>query len=147
MVAGRWSAAPGPLIDHAPTGRLSERPLCRLDDIADGASRGFDPLDEGRDTMFVVRWSDAVFGWRNACPHYDFARMAWKKDAFLNADGTRIRCSAHGALFGIEDGVCEVGPCIGEALTPVLLAVHDGVVWLCGDYQPGLRTTRELREV
>jgi nitrite reductase/ring-hydroxylating ferredoxin subunit len=135
------------LSGHAPAGHPSKRTLCRLDDIADGASRGFDPLGEGRDTMFVVRRGNAVFGWRNACPHYDFARMAWKKDAFLNADGTRIRCSAHGALFGIEDGVCEVGPCIGEALTPVPLAVDDGAVWLCGDYRPGLRAARARRAV
>jgi nitrite reductase/ring-hydroxylating ferredoxin subunit len=129
MVAGGRSAAL----------TTPKQPLCRLDALVDGASRGFDPLGEGRDTMFVVRRGDRVFGWRNACPHYDFARMAWKKDAFLNADGSRIQCSAHGALFRIEDGLCEVGPCVGQSLTPVPLAVRDGAIWLAGDYAPGLR--------
>ena len=119
--------------------------LCRLDDIADGASKGFDPLGEGRDTMFVVRRGDDVHGWRNACPHYDYACMAWKKDAFLNADGTLIQCSAHGALFGIADGVCVLGPCIGEALTRVPLTLRDGAVWLVDDYAPGLRKNGQPR--
>ena len=133
MVAGRRT--PAPLTGAAPSDRL----LCRLDDIADGRSRGFDPLREGRDTMFVVRRGAAAFGYRNACPHYDFARMAWRKDEFLNADATRIQCSAHGALFRIEDGVCVIGPCVGEALTAVLLELRGGEIWLRGPYAPGLR--------
>lgn len=117
----------------------SSRRLCALDDIADGHSKGFDPLREGRDTMFVVRRGGRVFGYRNACPHYDFARMAWRKDEFLTGDRTRIRCSAHGALFRIEDGVCEIGPCVGEALTPVQLELRGSDVWLAGTFAPGLR--------
>ena len=30
-------------------------------------------------------------------------------DRFLVADGGAILCAAHGALFGIEDGVCVAG--------------------------------------
>ncbi len=116
-----------------------DRPLCRWDDLEDGRSRGFDPLGEGRDTMFVVRRGEAVFGWRNACPHYDGARMAWRKDEFLSADRSRIMCSAHGALFRIEDGICEVGPCLGQALTQVPLERRGDEVTLVGPYAPGLR--------
>jgi len=89
--------------------------------------------------MFVVRQGETVFGYRNACPHIESARMAWRKDEFLNADRSRIQCSAHGALFRISDGVCEIGPCVGEALVPVSLIVHQADVWLVGDYEPGLR--------
>ncbi len=113
--------------------------LCRLDDIEDGRSKGFDPAREGRDTMFIVRRGHHVVGYRNACPHYDFARMAWKKDEFLSADGLRIMCAAHGALFRVNDGVCEVGPCVGETLTPVSLTVRNGAIWIVGPYAPGLR--------
>lgn len=123
---------------------VSDVPLCRLDDLVDGDARGFDPLREGRDTMFVVRHGDAAYGWRDACPHHDFARMAWKKDAYLNAERTLIRCSAHGALFRVEDGVCILGPCIGAALTAVSLVVRDGMLWLTGDYAPGLRRRRTI---
>jgi len=31
-----------------------EVPLCRLADLVDGDARGFDPLREGRDTLFFV---------------------------------------------------------------------------------------------
>ena len=116
-----------------------ERLLCQLEDLTDGRSRGFDPLGEGRDTMFVVRRGASVFAYRNACPHYDFARMAWKKNEYLNANHSRIMCSAHGALFRIEDGVCDAGACIGEALAPVPLEIRGGSIWLCGEYAPGLR--------
>ena len=30
-------------------------PLCAADAIAEGAARGFDPDDDGQDTLFVVR--------------------------------------------------------------------------------------------
>lgn len=95
--------------------------------------------------MFVVRSGTRFFGYRNACPHYDGARMAWRRHEYLNADRSRIQCSAHGALFRIEDGMCEIGPCLGQALTPVPLEVRDGELWISGPYAPGLRTSRRSR--
>jgi hypothetical protein len=70
--------------------------------------------------------------------------MAWKKDEYLNADGSRIQCSAHGALFRIEDGWCEIGPCVGERLTPVALERRGDEIWLVGAYSPGLRSNVAL---
>ena len=53
--------------------------------------------------------------------------MAWRKDAFMNADATRIVCAAHGAQFDIATGVCILGPCIGESLRRVrLIELEDG---------------------
>lgn len=115
------------------------QPLCRIDELPEGEARGFDPLDEGKDTMFVIRRGARVHAWRNACPHIDFARMAWKKDGFLNADRTRIECFAHGALFEIETGLCTQGPCLGKRLIPVKTELRDGQLWLTGPYAPGLR--------
>ena len=101
--------------------------LCRLEDIADGASRGFDPWNEGRDTVLVVRRGVRVHGWRDACPHYGTqygpVPMAWRKDAYLNGDGTRIVCAAHGAQFDILTGICTLGPCLGQRLQPVALVL------------------------
>jgi len=117
--------------------RKPARPLCRFDELEDGHSRGFDPLGEGRDTMFVVRRGERLYAYRNLCPHYDRARMAWRKNEFLNADRTRIMCGAHGALFEIESGDCKIGPCRGQRLTPVPLEIRDGEVWIEGYYSPG----------
>ncbi|MCB1357270.1 MAG: Rieske 2Fe-2S domain-containing protein [Maritimibacter sp.] len=113
--------------------------LCRFEELVDGASRGFDPLGEGRDTMFVVRRGPRVFGWRNLCPHYDHARMAWKKDEYLTGDRKRIICGAHGAQFEIATGVCVIGPCLGRSLTPVPLTLRCGGVYITEPYAPGLR--------
>jgi nitrite reductase/ring-hydroxylating ferredoxin subunit len=97
--------------------------LCRANAIGEGQSRGFDPHESGEDTMFVVRWGGVLQAWRNACPHVDGAPMAWRKDAYLNADGTRIVCHAHGAEFLPDSGTCVRGPCIGKRLTAVPIVI------------------------
>jgi nitrite reductase/ring-hydroxylating ferredoxin subunit len=92
--------------------------LCRLDEVPDGGARGFDLLDAGRDTVFVVRRGRTLRAYENRCPHLD-TPLPWRKDAYLDAAGDHIVCAAHGALFEIESGRCVLGPCLGEALTPV----------------------------
>lgn len=106
------------------TGRVVR--LCDAGELAEGTSRGFDPAGTGHDTMFVVR-RGGLHAWRNACPHWGGTSMAWRKDAFLNREGTRIMCAAHGAQFEIETGLCTLGPCIGEKLARVeLIESEDG---------------------
>ncbi|TWO72912.1 Rieske 2Fe-2S domain-containing protein [Caenimonas sedimenti] len=101
--------------------------LCHAQHIPAGGARGFDPAGSGRDTMFVVRSTGAWRAWRNSCPHWQGTPMAWRKDAYLTGDGRQIRCSAHGALFDLESGLCTLGPCVGESLTPVpLIQTADG---------------------
>lgn len=48
--------------------------------------------------------------------------MAWRKDAYLSGDRRHVVCSAHGAHFDIASGLCTLGPCVGESLTPVALS-------------------------
>jgi nitrite reductase/ring-hydroxylating ferredoxin subunit len=98
--------------------------LCRASDLAEGRSRGFDPTATGRDTLFVVR-RNGLYAYRNVCPHWAETSMAWRKDAFLNGDATRIVCAAHGAQFEIETGMCTLGPCIGQSLTRVELVTRE----------------------
>jgi len=76
--------------------------LCKLDDIPSGRSLGVLPDARGRDQILIVRKEGEVFGYRNSCPHYDRARLGWKKNEFLNGDRTMIMCAAHGALFRIN---------------------------------------------
>lgn len=107
--------------------------LCHESELSERQARGFDPAGCGRDTMFVVR-RNGLHAYRNVCPHWANTSMAWRKDAYLNADGTRIVCAAHGAQFEIATGVCAVGPCIGEALTRVPLVVSsDGSLHVSPD--------------
>jgi nitrite reductase/ring-hydroxylating ferredoxin subunit len=103
--------------------------LGHIDDIPDGESRGFDPLGAGRDTLFVVRQGERLHGWHDRCPHEGVTPLPYRRHAYLNKKRTRIVCYAHGAQFEIDSGLCVLGPCVGERLTPVPLAIaHDGAV-------------------
>ncbi|WP_374438244.1 Rieske (2Fe-2S) protein [Pseudomonas panipatensis] len=101
--------------------------LCRLDELAEGQARGFDPGGIGRDTLFAVRCAAGVRVYRNRCPHLD-VRLEYRKDRFLSADGQRIRCYAHGAEFLPDSGLCVYGPCLGESLRALEHRIEDG--WL-----------------
>nr|WP_315220907.1 Rieske 2Fe-2S domain-containing protein [uncultured Duganella sp.] len=100
--------------------------LCRADELPDGASKGF-----ARWGIFVLRVQGGVHAYRDACPHYGDTPLAWRSDAYLNADGTRIVCAAHGAQFEPSTGVCTLGPCLGQGLTPAPVTVApNGDLWL-----------------
>lgn len=98
--------------------------LCRLDEIPDGAARGFE-LGEGteRRDLFVLRRGDRLFAFRNECPHAG-SPLDLMPDQFLSADRRHLQCHTHGALFRIEDGKCVAGPCLGRALTPVAVRIE-----------------------
>ena len=57
--------------------------------------------------------------------------MAWRKNAFLNSARDRIVCSAHGALFDIVSGRCDLGPCLGQSLTSLRVTLAgDAAIYL-----------------
>jgi nitrite reductase/ring-hydroxylating ferredoxin subunit len=108
--------------------------LCRLNDIPDGESRGFDPLRSGQDTVLAIRRGATLHVYRDACPHHGTTHMAWRKDAYLNAQRDRIVCSAHGAQFDIETGACTLGPCLGQSLTALPYTLNErGEIYLTTD--------------
>jgi nitrite reductase/ring-hydroxylating ferredoxin subunit len=99
--------------------------LCRVGDLADGQARGFDLTGQGQDQFFIVRHQGQLHAWRNACPHVDGAPMAWRRDAYLSADGQQVMCHAHGARFEPATGLCVHGPCLGQRLQAVALDVDE----------------------
>lgn len=99
--------------------------LCRLEAIPDGNARGLDPLHAGHDTMLLVRQGRQLYAWLDSCPHISGTPMAWRKDAYLNSARDRIVCSAHGATFDIATGICDLGPCMGQSLTPLRVLLDD----------------------
>jgi nitrite reductase/ring-hydroxylating ferredoxin subunit len=106
---------------------VSLRPLCQLDDIPDGGAKGFGPPSGGFTGLFAVRRGAEVVVYVNACPHIGVP-LDWMPDRFLTADGQRIICATHGAEFGIADGVCVRGPCLGDRLEPVMIHIKDGLI-------------------
>lgn len=103
-------------------------PLCRLDSIADGGSAAFEPEINGYPRrLMAIRRGGRVLVYANACPHLGLP-LDIVPGRFLDAAGTHILCTNHGALFRITDGVCVKGPCVGAALTAVPAEVIDGLV-------------------
>jgi nitrite reductase/ring-hydroxylating ferredoxin subunit len=104
--------------------------LCRLDEIADPGSRGFSVVIGGHvESIFLIRKGRAVFGYRNRCPHTG-SPLDWMPDQFLNLGKDHIQCATHAALFRIDDGLCVAGPCLGDALTALPVAVDRGEIVL-----------------
>lgn len=103
--------------------------LCLVSDIKEGGI-GFDPFQNGQDTVFLIIKNNTVYGYRDICPHYGDTALPWKKDVYLDAKNKHIVCAAHGALFEIESGVCLRGPCIGEALQPLKIEIRGDEVWM-----------------
>lgn len=99
--------------------------LCRVDELADGQARGFDLAGDGQDQFFLVRHQGQLHAWRNACPHVAGAPMAWRRHAYLSADGQQVMCHAHGARFEPDTGLCVQGPCQGQHLQRVPLWVDE----------------------
>ena len=104
--------------------------LCRLDEIADGESRGFEyELEDDDIEFFVVRKGQSVFGFFNDCPHIG-TPLNWKNKNFLTLDNSMIVCATHGAIFRIEDGHCMAGPCVGQSLRTVYISCESGNILL-----------------
>ncbi|MEQ8964720.1 MAG: Rieske (2Fe-2S) protein [Azospirillaceae bacterium] len=99
--------------------------LCLLEEIADGAARGFS-TGAGRDRVdvLVARKGDKVFAYLNLCPHLG-TPLDWAPDRFMAPDGRHLQCATHAARFRVHDGLCVAGPCVGDALTPVPAHVEE----------------------
>ena len=97
-----------------------------LEEIGDGQARNYVvQIGEDRFHGFVVRRGVAVWGYLDRCPHVG-APLAKVLDDYLTPDGRFIACSWHGALFGVADGQCVGGPCVGQRLTRWPVLIEDG---------------------
>ncbi|UFN48077.1 Rieske (2Fe-2S) protein [Roseomonas sp. OT10] len=109
-----------------------ERRLCRLDELAEGAARGFPPAPGGFTGLVAVRRDGEVRVYVNACPHLGLPLEALP-DRFLDGRGEHLVCAAHGARFRVEDGFCVAGPCAGDELEAVPVRIAGGDVLVPAD--------------
>ncbi|WP_316190151.1 Rieske (2Fe-2S) protein [Bradyrhizobium sp. SZCCHNS2096] len=111
--------------------------ICSINDIPSRRAMGFNLMIVEEDgtkrpwPIVVVRWGKQVFGYVNQCPH-DKVNLDWERNQFLDPNGLRILCGKHGSLFEIGTGTCVDGPCKGESLTPVALALLDDDICVTG---------------
>ncbi len=113
--------------------------ICRLKDVPDPGAKGFSlPGAAIPDEFFLVHWYGKVYAYRNLCPHAG-RFLNWKEDAFLTKDRSLIMCAGHGALFSPDEGRCVAGPCPGQALETLPVAVEAGevVVYAPEEQAPG----------
>lgn len=104
--------------------------LCRLDTLRERDSLEFAVELDGRTLEgFVVYRDGTVHAYLNRCPHTG-APLNWSPHVFLSPQGEHIQCALHGALFRIDDGVCEYGPCRGDALSALAVEIHGQNVML-----------------
>jgi hypothetical protein len=106
---------------------LPGRILCHIDDLPDGATKGFRPPKGGFTGLFAVRQGDELRVYVNACPHLG-TPLDWAPDRFLSSDGTHIICSMHGAEFEPLTGLCTRGPCHGDRLELVPHTIDEGMI-------------------
>jgi len=91
-------------------------PVCLQEQLDVLNSKEFILYQNGRPYFgFVVQKNKEIYAYANNCPHQG-RMLQWKPDRFLNKDATRIMCAAHGAMFELETGLCDQGPCVGKQL-------------------------------
>jgi nitrite reductase/ring-hydroxylating ferredoxin subunit len=106
--------------------------VCALADVADGGARvvafktGWFPFE-----VIVVRTGDAVFGYVNECKHMPVP-LNLLDDHAVETVKHHMLCDHHCATFRFSDGYCVEGPCQGESLTAVPLAIRAGRIVIAG---------------
>ncbi len=102
--------------------------LARLSDLPEGEPVAVETMLDGEaESLILFREGDAVRAWRNICPHAG-RPLDWSPGKFLRSKDGLLVCAVHGASFELGQGACVAGPCRGQALSAVPLAVVDGQV-------------------
>jgi nitrite reductase/ring-hydroxylating ferredoxin subunit len=77
-----------------------------------------------RSSVLLVRRGTELRAYANACPH-QWLPLTYRSPKILSADGKRLRCSNHGALFRVEDG-SPVGPAVAPCGLETVPVAIDG---------------------
>ena len=111
------------------TGAAIQR-LMRLDALADGGLATAEAMVDGvSESLIVHRDGTLVRTWLNICPHAG-RRLDWSPGQFLKSRDGFLVCAVHGASFELTNGRCVAGPCVGDRLREVAVAIDDGWVVL-----------------
>jgi nitrite reductase/ring-hydroxylating ferredoxin subunit len=115
--------------------------LCQLSDLEELQSIELE-IDERK--LFAIRQDNQLYAYWNSCPHMGVP-LNWMPGKFLDLDGALLQCSAHGALFQIDNGECIGGPCVGDHLSQIALK-QDGDQYFIAADQPLPARLINLRE-
>jgi nitrite reductase/ring-hydroxylating ferredoxin subunit len=87
--------------------------------------------DRGDFPLLLVVTEDGIKGYVNACPH-QFLPLDYRSPRLLSQNGTRLMCSAHGAMFDATTGQGVAGEGLGCQLSTVPLRESNGQVFIDG---------------
>jgi nitrite reductase/ring-hydroxylating ferredoxin subunit len=111
--------------------------ICRAVEVQEEEVRGFtlarmveERLEPWR--LMIARKGGSFYAFENVCPHAG-SRLDTVPGEFMDEEGNFIRCGKHGAMFDLDTGKCFIGPCQGEALTPIRLILDDGDLCILDD--------------
>ena len=105
--------------------------VCPSEAVAQGAARCLSVTsDAGTFPLLLVRTGDGLKAYVNACPH-QYLPLDYRSANVLSADGTRLLCSAHGAMFDAESGGCLSGDA-ADGLDPVPVTEAGGEIRIGG---------------
>jgi len=98
--------------------------------LDDGESVAFKFLREGKQIdAFLIRFEGRFHAYENVCRHLPVG-LDYGDAQFFNREKDFLVCRTHGALYHPVNGKCVQGPCGGESLFPLEIAVEEGTVWL-----------------
>lgn len=98
--------------------------LCALSEIPDPGTHS---VLAGGISILLARNSAKVSAFVNACPH-QYLPLDYRAADVLSADGFKLICSNHDAVFDAETGEGLGGFAKGCELDPVPIVVKDGDV-------------------
>jgi nitrite reductase/ring-hydroxylating ferredoxin subunit len=97
--------------------------LCASADVIDGKARVIGVPGTRGVEVIVVREGERVFGYLNECRHMAVA-LNLLDDFGVQTARYHLLCDHHSATFRFSDGYCVAGPCEGESLTAIALALR-----------------------
>jgi nitrite reductase/ring-hydroxylating ferredoxin subunit len=131
------SIGPGPIrgvstsLNHPePSDPDDRQRLGPLAEFPDGAFSEREVRVDGELTSLIVhRDGGRIRAWYNVCPHAG-RRLDWSPGRFLRSKEGWLICAVHGATFEPADGVCIAGPCKGDRLRAVTIAIEGEEVFI-----------------
>lgn len=105
--------------------------VCESNRVAEGAAKCLAvESPAGRFPLLLLRRGGVVRAYVNACPHQHLP-LDYRSSSVLSADGHRLLCSAHGAIFDAATGACLSGDG-ADGLDPVPVVEAEGLILIGG---------------
>jgi nitrite reductase/ring-hydroxylating ferredoxin subunit len=102
--------------------------VAQANDIPQGTSRKFQfTCGNERIEGFVINFRGRFYAYSNRCCHIPIP-LDWVDNEFFTRDKRHLICLTHGATYEPNTGLCIDGPCPGEYLSVIPVAVKQGQV-------------------